>query len=50
LAPGTFSPDVDEFLEPVALTLARALSLIRRGRLRDSKTIIALLAFASLHP
>jgi ADP-ribose pyrophosphatase len=45
LRPGTFNPDEDEFIRPVVLRLSRALELIRRGRIRDSKTLIALLAF-----
>jgi ADP-ribose pyrophosphatase len=47
LSPGSFRPDEDEFLEPAVLPLSRALSLIRAGRIKDSKTIIALLAFKS---
>ncbi len=46
LASGRFSPDADEFIEPVRLRLSRALSLIRAGRIKDSKTLIGLLAFA----
>lgn len=45
LRPGTFSPDEDEFIRPVVLPLSRVLLMIRRGLLRDSKTIISLLAF-----
>jgi ADP-ribose pyrophosphatase len=45
LRPGSFNPDADEFIEPVVLPLSRALEMIRRGRIRDSKTLIALLAF-----
>lgn len=46
LAPGTFNPDADEFLKPESLRLSHALGLIRRGRIKDAKTIIALLAFS----
>jgi ADP-ribose pyrophosphatase len=45
LTPGHFSPDEDEFIEPVRLPLSRALDLARRGRIKDSKTLIGLLAF-----
>lgn len=45
LIPGKFSPDADEFIEPVRLSLSRALDLIRRGRVQDSKTLIGLFAF-----
>ncbi len=45
LSPGHFSPDEDEFIEPVRLPLSRALDLARRGRIKDSKTLIGLLAF-----
>ncbi|HRY29784.1 MAG TPA: NUDIX hydrolase, partial [Elusimicrobiota bacterium] len=43
---GTYSPDEDEIIEPVVLRLSRVLEMIRRGRLRDSKTIVGLLAFS----
>lgn len=46
LTPGRFSPDDDEFIEPVRVSLQRALGLIQTGRIKDSKTIIGLLAFA----
>lgn len=46
LVPGRFSPDDDEFIQPVRLSLSRALRLIETGRIKDSKTLIALLAFA----
>lgn len=42
---GTFAPDADEFIEPVRLPLSRALDLARRGRIKDSKTLIGLFAF-----
>lgn len=45
LLPGTFAPDADEFIEPVRLSLSRALGLVRRGRIKDSKTLIGLFAF-----
>lgn len=46
LTPGRRAPDEDEFLEVVVLPLRKALGLVRSGRIKDSKTIIALLAFA----
>ncbi|HEX9781039.1 MAG TPA: NUDIX hydrolase [bacterium] len=36
-------PDSDEMLEPVRLPLRRALAEVRRGAIRDGKTIIGLL-------
>lgn len=45
LTPGTFAPDADEFIEPVRLRLSQALELVRRGRIKDSKTLIGLFAF-----
>jgi ADP-ribose pyrophosphatase len=47
LHPGKFNPDADEIIEPVRLPLSRALRMIKSGRIKDSKTIIALLFFAS---
>lgn len=46
LVRGRFNPDEDEIIEPVIVTLSRALQLIRQGRIKDSKTLIALLSFA----
>lgn len=48
LVPGSFAPDVDEFIAPVTLRLRRALRLVDQGRIRDSKTVIGLLAFDRL--
>jgi ADP-ribose pyrophosphatase len=45
LTVGEFSPDTDEFIEPVRLSLRRALDLAHRGRIKDSKTLIGLFAF-----
>ena len=45
LTPGTFAPDADEFIKPVRMSLSRALGLARRGRIKDSKTLIGLFAF-----
>jgi ADP-ribose pyrophosphatase len=47
LAGGELSPDEDEFIEKVELPLAEALELIRRGLIKDSKTLVGLLAFAA---
>jgi len=44
LKPGKGSPDHDEFIEAVAVPYKEALRLIWEGRIRDSKTVIALLA------
>lgn len=46
LVPGRVQPDEDEFLEVVELPLSRALAWVRSGRIRDSKTVIALLAYS----
>lgn len=42
-------PDDDEFIELVRVSPAQLDSLIRRGRIRDSKTLIAFLAWKSLY-
>jgi ADP-ribose pyrophosphatase len=44
LTPGRHSPDSDEFIEAVAVPYQEALGLVWKGRIKDSKTIIALLA------
>ena len=44
LKPGRSSPDEDEFLRVHVMPLAAALKMVRTGRIRDSKTVIALLA------
>lgn len=46
LVPGPHSPDADEFLEVAPVPLARALGWVRSGGIRDSKTVIALLAYS----
>lgn len=43
---GRFRPDDDELIEPVILPLSETLRLIKTGRIKDSKTIIGLLAYA----
>lgn len=40
------NPDEDEFLSTVKLTLPEALSLIKSGKIKDSKTIIAILYYS----
>lgn len=45
LKKGKRFPDEDEFLSTVKLTLRQAFSLIKRGRIKDSKTIIAILYY-----
>ncbi|MDD5658213.1 MAG: NUDIX hydrolase, partial [Elusimicrobia bacterium] len=44
LVAGRRCPDHDEFIEAVTIPFAKALALVRRGHIRDSKTVIALLA------
>ena len=44
LKPGRISPDYDEFIEAVAVPYKEALDLVWKGRIKDSKTIIALIA------
>lgn len=45
LRPGRFSPDADEIIEPVRLRLSDVLRRIRAGKIKDSKTVIGVLAF-----
>ena len=44
LIPGRHHPDADEFLEVVRMPFKRALGLVRSGKIKDSKTVIGLLA------
>ena len=44
LQPGKHSPDSDEFIEAVTMPYKKALDLVWKGRIKDSKTVIALLA------
>ncbi len=46
LTPGPRRPDEDEFLDVVVLPFSQALDMVRSGRIRDSKTMIGLLACA----
>ena len=48
LEPGPPSPDEDEFLRVKAFPLKKALMMIRTGKIKDSKTIIALLAWQAM--
>lgn len=43
LRPGRKDLDHDEFIEHVEMPIDRALSLVRKGEIRDAKTIIGLL-------
>lgn len=45
LTPGTMAPDHDEFIEKTEMPLDDALALCRSGRIKDSKTLIALMAY-----
>lgn len=47
LKPGKVNADDDEFIETVVLPFKKALDLVRRGKIRDSKTVVGLLACAS---
>ena len=47
LTSGKLFPDEDELLEVVTMSFAKALSLARAGKIRDSKTLIGLLACAA---
>ena len=47
LAAGRNSPDSDEFLEVITMSFEEALGLVRSGKIRDSKTVIGLLACAA---
>jgi ADP-ribose pyrophosphatase len=47
LVAGRHHPDADEFLEVVTMPFAKALGLVRSGKIKDSKTVIGLLACAA---
>ena len=47
LKPGEINADEDEFIEAVHMPFKKALELVRKGKIRDSKTVIGLLACAS---
>lgn len=46
LRPGRMRTDEDEFLECVTVPFKKAFEMVRRGRIRDSKTVIGILACA----
>lgn len=46
LTPGELDPDEDEFIEKVELPLKDVLAMIEDGRIKDSKTMIAVMAYA----
>jgi ADP-ribose pyrophosphatase len=46
LKPSRRSPDEDEFIDHCEMSMAEALRLIKTGKIRDSKTMIALLYWA----
>lgn len=50
LTAGKNSPDADEFLEVVTMSFDDALRRVRSGKIRDSKTVIGLLACAVRRP
>ena len=49
LLPTATNPDEDEFIDAVSMKYATALAMIRRGTIRDAKTVIALLLWNALH-
>ena len=46
LKAGPMNADEDEFIERVTMPLRKALELVRRGKIKDSKTVVGLLACA----
>jgi ADP-ribose pyrophosphatase len=49
LTPGQVDQEPDEFIEVVTLSLDEALDMVRRGQIRDAKTIIGLLWVAGMN-
>ncbi len=47
LKPGKVNADEDEFIETVILPFKKAVAMVRSGKIRDSKTVVGLLACAS---
>jgi len=43
LTPGTPNHEIDEFIEPAAVPLSRAIRMIHDGLIQDAKTIVAIL-------
>ena len=48
LKKGSKNPDEDEFVEKVIVNFKEALAMVRRGEIKDSKTVIALLYFENI--
>ncbi|MDR2251765.1 MAG: NUDIX hydrolase [Endomicrobium sp.] len=48
LEEGSLSPDEDEFVDKEIVDFKTALDMVKSGHIKDSKTIISLLYFASL--
>lgn len=46
LKDGAMNPDEDEFIEKVEMPLDEALSLCKSGAIKDSKTLVGLMAYA----
>ena len=46
LTPGQANREADEFIEVVTLPLTQALAMVKRGEIRDAKTIVGLLMAA----
>jgi ADP-ribose pyrophosphatase len=46
LKPGKMNTDEDEFLQCVVVPFEKALKMVKRGEIRDSKTVIGLLSCA----
>lgn len=44
---GKVNPDEDEFIENLIIPFKKALQMIKQGKIKDSKTVIALLYIAS---
>lgn len=46
LKKGSFKPDHDEFIQTTTVSFKTALKWVRTGKIKDSKTVIALLLYA----
>jgi ADP-ribose pyrophosphatase len=46
LVPGKMNTDEDEFLQCVIVPFKKALAMVKRGEIRDSKTVVGLLSCA----
>jgi ADP-ribose pyrophosphatase len=47
LAPASAEGDADEIIEPMRVPLRKALDYVRRGRIRDAKSIVGLLVYSN---